>query len=107
MQKRLTVLLFLISQSVTAHNEAQDLFSMSLEELMQVEITGSTLTSENQKTVPSAVTVFTHIEIKRMGLDSLGELMNLVPGFQLYHSSGSSMETPLFIPRSTDWTDAR
>jgi len=67
---------------------------MSLEELMQVEITGSTLTPESLKTAPSAVTVFTQQELKRMGLDTLGELMNLVPGFQLYRSSGSSMEMP-------------
>lgn len=67
---------------------------MSLKELMQVEITSSTLTPESLKTAPSAVTVFTQVELKRMGLDNLGELMNLVPGFQLYRSSGSSMEMP-------------
>ena len=94
MQKWLIVVLILFSQSVNALNESKDFFSMSLEELTQVEITGSTLTAESLKTVPSAVTVFTQQELKRMGLDTLGELMNLVPGFQLYRSSGSSMETP-------------
>jgi len=94
MQKWLIVGLIIFSQSVNALNGAKDFFSMSLEELMQVEITGSTLTPESLKTAPSAVTVFTQEELKRMGLDTLGELMNLVPGFQLYRSSGSSMEMP-------------
>jgi outer membrane receptor protein involved in Fe transport len=64
---------------------------MSLEELMQVEIFGSTLTPEALTVVPSSVTVFTHEEIRRMGLDTLDELMALVPGFQTYRSSGSGM----------------
>lgn len=70
---------------------AEDLFTISLDELMQIEITGSTLTPKSLRTVPSAVTIFTHQEIKRMGLDSLDELMNLVPGFQSYRTSISSL----------------
>ncbi len=66
-------------------------FTMSLEDLAKVQIIGSTLTEQALKTVPSAVTVFTHEQIKRMGLDSLDELMNLVPGFQSYRSSQTSM----------------
>jgi len=84
----------LLTAPVIAQAESHDLFSMSLKELLQVKIVGSTHTEENLKTVPSAVTVFTHGEIKRMGLDSLDELMNLVPGFQSYRSSSSSLVMP-------------
>jgi len=72
----------------------EDFFSMSLEELLQIEIYGSTLTPESLKTVPSAVSVFTQQEISRMGLDTLGELMNMVPGFQSYRSSSASLGAP-------------
>jgi len=88
------VFLLLITPPLFAQEDMDHLFSMSLEELLQIEITSSTLTPENLKTAPSAVSVYSHDEIKRMGLDTLGELMNLVPGFQVYRSSGSSMETP-------------
>ena len=54
---------------------------------MEIQITGSTLTPENINKVPVAVTVFTHDELRRLGLDSLNDLMNLVPGFQSYRSS--------------------
>ncbi|PCJ31567.1 MAG: hypothetical protein COA90_05790 [Gammaproteobacteria bacterium] len=77
----------LVSVQVMASEAKNDLFSMSLEQLMAVTITGSTLTEENSRTVPSAVTVFTYEQIKRMGLDSLDELMNLVPGYQSYRDS--------------------
>jgi len=77
-----------------AQEQSEDLFSMSLEALGQVEITGSTLTTDSLKTVPSAVTVFTHEEIKKMGLDTLDELMNLVPGFQSYRSSTTAQHYP-------------
>ncbi|MEZ5672054.1 MAG: TonB-dependent receptor [Thiotrichaceae bacterium] len=55
---------------------------MSLEELMQVPVTGSTLTDESLKTVPSAVTVFTREQIEQMGFNYLHELLDLVPGYQ-------------------------
>lgn len=54
---------------------------------MEIQVTGSTLTPEKIIKVPAAVTVFTHDELRRLGLDSLNELMNLVPGFQSYRSS--------------------
>lgn len=56
---------------------------LNLEELLDVPVTGSTLTQESLKTVPSVVTVFTHEQIDRLGLDYLYELLRLVPGFQV------------------------
>jgi len=61
---------------------ADNPFAMSLEQLMQVEITGATLTEKSLKNVPAAVTVFTREEIRRLGMDYLYELLNLVPGYQ-------------------------
>ena len=89
MKKALLLLLFMASP-LYAQSVESDAYSYSLEELLKITVTGSTLTSENLKTVPSAVTVFSHKEIARMGLDTLDELMNLVPGFQSYRSSTSS-----------------
>ncbi len=71
------------------------LFVLSLEELLKIKVTGSTLTPKELKTVPAAVTVFTHRQITNMGLDSLDELMNLVPGFQSYRSSQSPLHYPM------------
>ncbi len=70
------------------------LFSLSLEELLAIKVTGSTLTPKELKTVPAAVTVFTHKQIMNLGLDSLDELMNLVPGFQSYRTSVSVLSYP-------------
>ena len=67
------------------------LFTLSLEELLKVKVTGSTLTPKELKTVPAAVTVFTHKQINNLGMDSLDELMNMVPGFQSYRTSLSPL----------------
>jgi len=91
---RILITALLVSPTIYAQQEREDFFSMSLQELLQVEITGSTLTSERSTTVPAAVSVFTHDEIVRMGLDTLDELMNLVPGFQSSRSSFSSLIYP-------------
>jgi len=71
-------------------SEIDDLLQ-ELSEYFQTDITGSTLTPESLKTVPSAVTVFTYSEIQRLGMDTLDELMNLVPGFQSYRTIGTSL----------------
>lgn len=84
------VFVFLVVAAFPVRGAGVDLSDLSLDELFQVEITGSTLTPESLKTVPSAVSLFSHEEIERLGLDSLDELMNLVPGFQSYRSSTSS-----------------
>lgn len=68
----------------TAHAEEMpdNPFAMSLEQLMQVEIIGATLTEKSLKNVPAAVTVFSREEIRRLGMDYLHELLDLVPGYQ-------------------------
>ncbi len=86
------------SPILQAKDQIDSFLSMSLEELMQVEITGSTLTPESLNTVPSAVTVFTHQQITRMGLDSLDELINIVPGFQSFRSTRSSINIATSCP---------
>lgn len=68
---------------ITSSASADHLYSMSLAELLQVEIEGSTRSSESIETVPAAVTVFTREQIQQLGVSSLDELLNLVPGMQM------------------------
>ncbi|OUS00630.1 hypothetical protein A9Q81_10385 [Gammaproteobacteria bacterium 42_54_T18] len=71
----LPVLLFtLLNPTPLLANEHLDyLFGLSLEELLKVKITGSTLTPKELKFVPSTVSVFAHKEIINLGLDTLDE----------------------------------
>jgi outer membrane cobalamin receptor len=94
MKQAFVLCFILLTQSIMA-DQSDELFSMSLEELLQIKVTGSTLTQENLLSVPAAVTVFSYDEIKRMGLDYLDELANLVPGFQSYRSAQSPLENPI------------
>ncbi|MES2824883.1 MAG: TonB-dependent receptor [Pseudomonadota bacterium] len=65
---------------------AVNYLNMSLEELTQVIVTSSTLTEESLKTVPASITVFTRQQIQQLGVNTLEELMNYVPGYQSYLS---------------------
>jgi outer membrane cobalamin receptor len=89
MKKLLLIVPILIATPL--YSAEREFALMSLEELMQIKVYGSTLTPEDFSVVPSSVTVFTHEEIGRMGVDTLDELMALVPGFQSYRTSGSGM----------------
>jgi len=89
----LAISLMITSTFIQANTELDRLMAMSIEELLQVEVTGSTRTEENILTVPSSVTIFTHEEIKRFGATTVNELMNYVPGFQSRSSAESSALT--------------
>jgi len=77
-----TLVFVMFSAFSNAENKTKDLYNLSLQELTQVRITGSTLTPETLSKVPSSVTVFSHQQIQRLAVDTLDELMHLVPGFQ-------------------------
>ena len=75
--------------SLSHANEDLAYLDLSLEQLLNVPVTGSTLTEETLKTVPAAVSVFTREQIDRLGVDYLYELLNLVPGFQFNRNASN------------------
>ncbi len=79
----------------TAATAAEDpeghYLDMSLEDLMNVKVTSSTLTEENLRSVPASMTVYTRADIRRLGFKTVAELVNYVPGFQSYRSDTSSL----------------
>ena len=89
----LSIVLF--SHSVMGSMSDEQIFSMSLEELRDVIVTGSTLTPTRVQLVPSAVTVFTRDEIVSMGFDYIDELVNVVPGFQSHRSAQTPLQNPI------------
>jgi len=70
---------------------AEDYLNLSIEDLLDVSVTGSTLREESLETVPSAVTVFTRQQIDAMGVDYLHELVTLVPGFQVHRNADNGV----------------
>ncbi len=88
------VLLAFLLTIPTVHGEEEtmdELLNMSLDEILEMTITGATRTEQTLKDVPSAVTVFTREQIQQLGIDFLDELANLVPGFQSYRMSDASI----------------
>jgi iron complex outermembrane receptor protein len=91
--KRNFILLLLVLPYCCAVAFADDMdvaFDLSLEELMQIKITGATLSEENLLSVPSAVTVISSTEIERLGFTRLDQLMNFIPGYQSYRTDSNS-----------------
>lgn len=90
------LLCLLIPFHVQAINslEGDALFDLSLDQLLQVKVSGSTLTEEDLSTVPAAVTVFTAQQLELMGFESVQDLMAMVPGYQSFRSANSSTNLP-------------
>lgn len=83
------IALCICSQGFAADN---NYLTMDLAQLMQVRVVSSTLTEKNLRTVPSSVTVFTYQQIESMGINTLEELLNFVPGFQDFRQADSGYE---------------
>ncbi len=63
--------------------DSEDLFEMSLEELMEVEIGVASRKATTQKESPGIVTVITRDEIQKSGARDLIDILRLVPGFDV------------------------
>lgn len=57
-----------------------ELADLSLEELLNVEVTTATKTSENTQKAPSTIYVITDEQIKKLGLRDLKDVLAIVPG---------------------------
>jgi len=60
----------------------RDLTRVSIEDLLNIEITSAAKKEQRAEDVPAAVFVITQDDIRRSGLRSLPELFRLVPGMQ-------------------------
>lgn len=76
-----------LTSTANEKSPEKDLFSLSLEELLQIKV--NTLTTTNKLKTPSAYTEITQNDIKNSGARSLDELLLIyVPGLQrIYHHS--------------------
>ncbi|WP_440056754.1 TonB-dependent receptor plug domain-containing protein (plasmid) [Pseudoalteromonas sp. T1lg65] len=70
------------SSTPTSPEPQSELFDLSFEELMDVNISLASKTDETAASVPSSITVFNYSQIASLGVDNVYELMNFVPGFQ-------------------------
>src|SRR5688572_1950496 len=60
-----------------------ELKKLSLEELMDVEVTSVSRSREKLSTAPAAITVITSDEIRRSGATSIPEALRLAPGVEV------------------------
>jgi iron complex outermembrane receptor protein len=69
--------------------ETDDLTSMSLEDLMSIQITSVSKQKQTVAQAPAAVTAIGQEEIRRSGLNSIPELLRLVPGLDVARINAS------------------
>jgi len=76
-------LLALLSPSISHAQSVDDLFNMSLEELMNVEIYSAGKSSLTAGEIPASVVIISRQDIKRYGYSSLEETLNNIPGMYM------------------------
>jgi iron complex outermembrane receptor protein len=77
---------------VESEGEDHDFGALSLEELMNLEVTVASRVAEGFMGAPAAVYVITGDELRRSGFTTLPEAMRMVPGFFVAHWYGSGWD---------------
>jgi iron complex outermembrane receptor protein len=72
-----------VSGTALAANDGPDLLDMSLEDLMNIEITSVSKKPQKLSAAASAVFVITQEDIRRSGATSIPEVLRMVPGLQV------------------------
>ncbi|NVK25651.1 MAG: TonB-dependent receptor, partial [Gammaproteobacteria bacterium] len=69
---------------------SNEYFSLSIEELLNVNITGATLMPTSLKDVPAVVKVYEKQQIELLGFSELNQLLSYVSGFQVKRNDSGS-----------------
>ena len=79
----LFIVLLALSVKVNGQMLDEDLFNLSLEELMQIEVTSATKSSISIQKAPSTIKVFTQEDFKKYSFTTMQDILNTVPGIQV------------------------
>ncbi len=79
---------------------ADDLLSLSIEDLMQIEVTSVSKRAQKLSETPAAVTVLTSEDIRRSGMTTIPDLLRMVPGL---HVASISSNTWAVTARGGRW----
>ncbi len=79
-------LLFLIPSFFAKADDTLDLFELSLEELIQVQVEVASKVEQPLSESPAVVTTYTAKEISMFGGRDIGEVLSRLPGFEEYSS---------------------
>ncbi len=90
---RAVVLAATVAAPVSAQDTTPDLKRMTIEDLLDVEVTTVSRHPEPVTSVPAAVFVITPDDIRRSGAASLPEVLRLAPGLQVARIDGAKWAT--------------
>src|SRR4051794_40257099 len=82
-QIALAISLALAGRAARAEKPNEDFSRLSLDDLMNVEVTSVSKHAERIAEAPAAVTVISQDEIRRSGMNSIPELLRLSPGLEV------------------------
>lgn len=78
------------TQRAVAASDSPDLLSLSIEDLMEVEVTSVSKRGQPLSEAPAAVTVITSEDIRRSGMTTVPDLLRMVPGLHVANIDSSS-----------------
>lgn len=79
-----------LSLTVTAVESGDDIYSLSLESLLNIKVTTASKQNESIFEAPGIITTWTNKDIKLLGYYNLADLANITPGWSSYTDIGEN-----------------
>jgi len=97
LQRRSSLILLVACAAGQAHSQSNDLFSLSLAELMNIEVVTASKKKENYLDAPSVITVISSQEIEAFGARHIKDILQRATNLFLF-DSGTFMATGVSMP---------
>jgi len=99
-----TVTFAVPANAATDNDQLKYLLSLNISDLVNVETSLASRTLEKIKDAPSSITIFTRQELLNMGISTLDEIYNFVPGMQnTRRAFDASFSTPTIRGTQQTW----
>ena len=79
-----SVVLFLGLYGISAFGDSNELSILSLDDLLDIEVTSVAKVPEKMTSTPAAIYILTQEDLRRSGADSIPEALRTVPGLHVY-----------------------
>jgi len=96
-----------VAQETDVEMSMEQLYSMSLDDLLNVQITTSTLTQKSVIKAPSSMTLITEATIKRTGARNLFEVLDRVVGIDIRYYFNQGLKSPTIRGISTNYSKVK
>ncbi len=86
-----------VVEPAIGQDAVDELMGLTLEEILELDISSASKSTMKVEDAPGIVSVITREDIRNLGAETLGDVLELVPGFTIGHSLQTGLHQTLYV----------